>query len=44
MLLNVSEFSGIDAATESLVAMSQAYKDLDKLSIIDELNNIGQCA
>ena len=39
--LNVSEFEGIDEATESLVSMSQAYKDLDKMDIIDVLNNIG---
>ena len=41
VLLNVSEFEGIDEATESLVSMSQAYKDLDKMNIIDVLNNIG---
>ena len=41
ILLNVSEFSSIDEATESLVAMSQAYKELDKNQIIDKLNNIG---
>ena len=41
LLLNVSEFSDINAATESLVAMSQAYQDMDKLDIIDKLNNIG---
>lgn len=41
ILLNVSEFDGIDEATESLVSMSQAYKDLDKMDIIDVLNNIG---
>lgn len=41
ILLNVSEFEGIDEATESLVSMSQAYKDLDKMDIIDVLNNIG---
>lgn len=41
VLLNVSEFDGIDEATESLVSMSQAYKDLDKMDIIDVLNNIG---
>lgn len=41
VLLNVSEFEGIDEATESLVSMSQAYKDLDKIDIIDVLNNIG---
>lgn len=41
VLLNVSEFEGIDEATESLVSMSQAYKNLDKMDIIDVLNNIG---
>ncbi len=41
VLFNVSEFEGIDEATESLVSMSQAYKDLDKMDIIDVLNNIG---
>lgn len=41
VLLNVSEFEGIDEATKSLVSMSQAYKDLDKMDIIDVLNNIG---
>lgn len=41
VLLNVSEFEGIDEATESLVSMSQTYKDLDKMDIIDVLNNIG---
>lgn len=42
ILLNVSEFEGIDEATESLVSMSQAYKDLDKMEIVDVLNNIGK--
>lgn len=41
ILYNVSEFDNIDEATESLVSMSQAYKDLDKIDIIDVLNNIG---
>lgn len=41
ILFNVSEFEGIDEATESLVSMSQAYKDLDKMDIINVLNNIG---
>lgn len=41
VLLNVSEFEGIDEATESLISMSQAYKDLDKMDIINVLNNIG---
>lgn len=41
VLLNVSEFQDINAATESLTAMSQAYKDLDKSEIIDKLNYVG---
>lgn len=41
ILLNVSEFENIDKATEALVSASQAYKDLDKIDIIDKLNNIG---
>lgn len=41
LLMNVSEFSNIDDATESLVAMSQAYQELNKIEIIDKLNNIG---
>lgn len=41
ILFNVSEFEGIDESTESLVSMSQAYKDLDKMDIINVLNNIG---
>jgi hypothetical protein len=41
ILMNVSEFDNIDDATESLVAMSQAYQELDKMDIIDVLDNIG---
>lgn len=41
VLLNVSEFDNIEDATKSLVAMGQAYKDLDKMSIVDRLNEIG---
>ena len=41
VLYNVSEFESIDAATESLVAMSQAYSDVDKMDIVDKMNNIG---
>lgn len=41
ILLNVSEFNNISDATDSLVAMSQAYKDLDKLTIVDKLNEVG---
>ena len=36
--LNVSEFEGIDQATESLVAMSAAYSELEKIDIVDKLN------
>lgn len=41
ILLNVSEFDSIDSATESLIAMSAAYKDLDKMQIVDVMNKIG---
>lgn len=41
ILLNVSEFDNIKDATKSLVSMSQAYKDLDKLTIVDKLNEVG---
>lgn len=41
VLLNVSEFDNIEDATKSLVAMGQAYKDLDKMTIVDKLNEIG---
>lgn len=42
ILLNVSEFSNIEDATKSLVAMGQAYKNLDKLTIVDKLNEVGK--
>lgn len=41
ILFNVSEFDNIEDATKSLVAMGQAYKDLDKLTIVDKLNEVG---
>lgn len=47
ILMNVSEFDNISSATESMVAMVQAFKDADKdvgdlsTEIIDKLNNIG---
>lgn len=41
ILLNVSEFEDINDATKSLVSMSQAYQELDKIEIVDKLNNIG---
>lgn len=41
ILLNVSEFDNIDDATDSLVSMSQAYAELNKIDIVDKMNNIG---
>ena len=41
VLLNVSEFDNINTATDALVSVSQAYKDLEKTDIVDKLNNIG---
>ena len=41
ILLNVSEFEGIDEATDSLVAMAAAYDDLSKMDIVDKLNEVG---
>lgn len=41
ILLNVSEFESIDEATESLVSMSAAYDELDKIDIVDKLNQVG---
>lgn len=42
ILLNVSEFDNIEDATKSLVSMGQAYKDLDKMTIVDKLNEVGK--
>lgn len=42
LLMNVSEFENINDATDALVSMSQAYKEIEKSSIIDKLNNIGK--
>lgn len=41
ILFNVSEFESIDEATESLVAMSAAYDELEKIEIVDIMNQIG---
>ena len=41
ILLNVSEFEDINSATDALISMSQAYRDLDKMDIVDKANNIG---
>lgn len=41
ILSNVSEFENIDDATKALVAVSQAYTDLDKMTIVDKLNEVG---
>ena len=41
ILLNVSEFTDINDATDALVSMSQAYNEFEKIDIVDKLNNIG---
>lgn len=41
ILFNVSEFDNIEDATSSLISMQQAYKDLDKITIVDKLNEVG---
>ncbi len=41
LLMNVSEFSDISAATDSLIAMSAAYSDIEKENIVDKMNEIG---
>lgn len=41
ILLNVSEFEDISSATDALVSVSQAYKDFEKIDIVDKMNNIG---
>lgn len=41
ILYNVSEFDNIEDATNSLISMSQAYDELDKMDIIDKLNIVG---
>ena len=41
ILKNVSEFDSIEDATSSLVSMSQAYSNLDKMDIVDKMNELG---
>lgn len=41
LLMNVSEFTDISAATDSLIAMSAAYSDIEKENIVDKMNEIG---
>ena len=41
ILKNVSEFDSIDQASESLISITEAYKDMPVMDIIDEINNIG---
>ena len=41
ILYNVSEFDNIEDATNSLISMSQAYDELEKMDIIDKLNIVG---
>lgn len=42
ILLNVSEFEDINSATDSLIAMSAAYSELEKQDIVDKLNEVGK--
>ena len=42
ILMNVSEFESIDDATSALTSMAQAYQDLDKMTIVDKLNEVGK--
>ena len=41
ILKNVSQYENISDATDSLIAMEQAYKDVDPMSIVDKLNLVG---
>ena len=41
ILLNVSEFDDVSAATDSLISMTQAYQELTSKEIIDRLNYAG---
>lgn len=41
ILMNVSEFTDINEATESMIAMKQAYQELTSKEIVDSLNYIG---
>lgn len=41
VLFNVSEFESIDEATKALTSTSQAFKDLDKMEIVDVVNKVG---
>ena len=41
ILFNVSEFDNIEDATSALISMQQAYKDLDKITTVDKLNEVG---
>lgn len=40
-MFNVSEFENIDEATKALTSTSQAFKELDKMEIVDVINKIG---
>ena len=41
VLYNVSEFENIDEASDGLVSISQAYKDIEKMDIVDKINYVG---
>ena len=40
-LLNVSEFESIEEATDALIAMDAAFKDVTQEEILDKLNEVG---
>ena len=41
LMMNVSEFDNISEATDSLISMSAAYSDVEKMDIVDKMNEIG---
>lgn len=41
VLFNVSEFDNINTATDAMVSMSQAYKDIEKIDLVNRLNVVG---
>ena len=43
VLFNVSEFDNINTATDAMVSMSQAYKDIEKIDLVNRLNVVGVC-
>ena len=41
LMMNVSEFDNISEATDSLISMSAAYSNVEKMDIVDKMNEIG---